>query len=155
MTLLKRFSVMLVNYYKRLVISKHNLPIKSVICLITISFFLPGYLAAVRRTASYQSVWSKTINKLPVEPSSELSFAAMRQTGCDTVDFVTSRKDFAVGASPRSVAMGDLNGDSKLDLVSANEGENTLSVLLGVGDGTFGAKTDFEGQGNSSFVLMG
>ena len=32
--------------------------------------------------------------------------------------------------------MGDFNGDSKLDLAVANERDNTLSVLLGNGDGT-------------------
>jgi len=36
-----------------------------------------------------------------------------------------------------SVAVKDLNGDGKLDLVVANAGSNTLGVLLGDGDGTF------------------
>ena len=44
---------------------------------------------------------------------------------------------------PDSVAIGDLNGDGKPDLAVANEGSSTVSVLLGNGDGTFGAKTDF------------
>ena len=35
----------------------------------------------------------------------------------------------------------DLNGDGKLDLAGA--GANVVSVMLGNGDGTFGAKTDF------------
>ena len=33
--------------------------------------------------------------------------------------------------------MGDFNGDGKLDLAVANYGSNTVSVLLGNGDGTF------------------
>ena len=41
------------------------------------------------------------------------------------------------------MAIGDLNGDGKPDLAVANYGSNTVSVLLGNGDGTFGAKTDF------------
>ena len=35
----------------------------------------------------------------------------------------------------------DLNGDGKVDLAGSNA--NVVSVMLGNGDGTFGAKTDF------------
>ncbi|MGA2344606.1 MAG: FG-GAP-like repeat-containing protein [Candidatus Sulfotelmatobacter sp.] len=42
-----------------------------------------------------------------------------------------------VGNGPYAVAVADLNGDGKLDLVTANFGDNTLSILLGNGDGTF------------------
>src|SRR5205823_5392127 len=45
------------------------------------------------------------------------------------------------------VAIGDLNGDGKPDLAVANLYPSTVSVLLGNGDGTFGAKTDFDGGG--------
>jgi FG-GAP-like repeat/Putative Ig domain len=42
-----------------------------------------------------------------------------------------------VGNSPDAIAVGDLNGDGKLDLAIANYGGNTLTILLGNGDGTF------------------
>ena len=44
--------------------------------------------------------------------------------------------------NPNSVTTGDFNGDGKTDLATANYGSNTVSVLLGTGTGTFGAKTD-------------
>jgi ankyrin repeat protein len=47
------------------------------------------------------------------------------------------RSDYAVGSSPHWVSTGDLNGDGKLDLVTANRYGNRVSVLLGNGDGTF------------------
>src|SRR5437660_6179093 len=40
-----------------------------------------------------------------------------------------------------NVAIGDLNGDEKLDLVAANIFDNSVAVLLGNGDGTFGTAT--------------
>ncbi|MGW7328200.1 FG-GAP-like repeat-containing protein [Streptomyces sp. NPDC054840] len=53
------------------------------------------------------------------------------------------KADYPTGTLPYSVAMGDFNGDGKPDLAIANYGDNSVSVLLGVGDGTFGPKTDF------------
>jgi len=41
------------------------------------------------------------------------------------------------------VAIGDLNVDGKPDLAVANSVSNTVSVLLGNGDGTLGANTEF------------
>jgi hypothetical protein len=41
------------------------------------------------------------------------------------------------GPSPSSVAVGDFNNDGKSDYAIANAGDNTVSVLLGNGDGTF------------------
>jgi hypothetical protein len=46
-----------------------------------------------------------------------------------------------VGFHPASVAAGDLNLDGKLDLAVANNGSNTISVLLGNGDGSFASVT--------------
>ncbi len=51
--------------------------------------------------------------------------------------------NYAVGNSPAFVATGDLRGTSVNDLIIANSADNTLSVLLGNGDGTFGAQTTF------------
>ena len=51
--------------------------------------------------------------------------------------------NYTVGSSPHSCALGDLNGDGKQDIAVVNNSSNNISVLLGVGDGTFGAKTDY------------
>jgi len=51
--------------------------------------------------------------------------------------------DLATNPAPDSVAVGDFNGDGKLDLAVAAEGNFTVSVLLGNGDGTFQAHVDY------------
>src|SRR6266852_2860168 len=50
---------------------------------------------------------------------------------------------FATGSTPTSVAIGDFNGDGKLDLAVANANSANVSVLLGNGDGSFQAQTTF------------
>ena len=52
--------------------------------------------------------------------------------------------DFAVGISPESVAIGDLNGDNNRDLAVANYDSDTVSVLLGDGTGSFGPRSSFD-----------
>ena len=44
---------------------------------------------------------------------------------------------FAVGGGPHAVAAADVNGDGKTDLIVAYDGNNSVSVLLGNGNGTF------------------
>jgi hypothetical protein len=44
---------------------------------------------------------------------------------------------YSAGLGPAALAVGDFNGDGKLDLAVANPGANSVSFLLGNGDGTF------------------
>jgi VCBS repeat-containing protein len=48
-----------------------------------------------------------------------------------------SAKDSPVGALPKSVAVGDFDGDSDADLAVANLGWNSVTVLIGDGKGGF------------------
>src|SRR5438132_6270618 len=54
-----------------------------------------------------------------------------------------AKQDFGTGSAPKSIAVADLNGDGKLDLVSTNFTGNGVTVLLGNGDGTFAAQSNF------------
>jgi FG-GAP-like repeat/Abnormal spindle-like microcephaly-assoc'd, ASPM-SPD-2-Hydin len=51
--------------------------------------------------------------------------------------------EYRTGLYPSSVIARDFNGDGKLDLASANTGDQTVSILLGKGDGTFQTDVDY------------
>jgi hypothetical protein len=63
--------------------------------------------------------------------------------------------DYAVGDMPRSVIVGDFRGDGHLDLAVANIGSDTVSVLLGNGDGTFQDAVDYPVGSQPHFVVAG
>jgi hypothetical protein len=62
---------------------------------------------------------------------------------------------FDVSRSPASVAVRDLNGDGHPDLVASVYNSDAVSVLLGNGDGTLGARTDFATGRNPQTVAIG
>jgi hypothetical protein len=80
-----------------------------------------------------------------------------------------SGSPIAVGTNPRSVAVGDFNGDGKMDLAVANVSSDNVTVLLGNGAGGFTAASgspfavggfaefvtaaDFNGDGLQDFAV--
>src|SRR5207249_2695416 len=68
-----------------------------------------------------------------------------------------SPSNYSVGNFPRSVAVGDFNGDGKPDLAVINSawfgGPSTLAVLLGRGDGTFQSSVN-TAAGTSQVVVV-
>jgi hypothetical protein len=81
------------------------------------------------------------------------------KTAITATDF-QAKVDFTAGTQPRSVAVGDLDGDGKPELVVANGGLNTVSVYRNtsssgsIGAGSFAAKVDFTtGSGPISVAL--
>ncbi len=69
--------------------------------------------------------------------------------------FAASYLGIDAGLSPRCVAIGDWNGDGTPDLAVVNVDGNTLTVLLGNGDGSFGARNDYETGEWPCSVAMG
>ena len=76
--------------------------------------------------------------------------------GTGTSSLFGTATNFGVGISPRSVAVGDFNGDTVLDLAVANQLSNNVSILLGTGTGSlFGTATNFEVGIGPRFVAVG
>ena len=73
--------------------------------------------------SSWPSQAKGKVTVIPVGYSGEPSFGAVTE--------------YLVGSFPESVATGDFNGDGIEDIVAANYGESTISLLIGNADETF------------------
>ena len=62
-------------------------------------------------------------------------------------------RNYGTGPDPESVAIGDLNGDGKADLATANNG--SVSVLLNEGDGRFEPKRSYVTGERSGSIVVG
>ena len=68
-------------------------------------------------------------------PPATLQSTAIPAGSQPTIPFAASSPiSFDVGIDPRGIAVAELNDDSRMDVVVANSGDETLTILLGTGD---------------------
>jgi hypothetical protein len=87
-------------------------------------------------------------------PLAILALALVPATALASTVF-NPKTDHSCGANPYALAVGDLNGDGKRDIVTANQVGNNISVLLGTGTGTFGVATDIPVGNHPLSVALG
>lgn len=97
------------------------------------------------------TAWVKVVN--PSGISISTSNVAFLEITRPTSSVALSTSYVPSGSSPDSVAVGDFNGDGKLDLAIANGGSNNVSVLIGNGDGTFKAPLNSGVSGPGSLAV--
>jgi hypothetical protein len=73
-------------------------------------------------------------------------------SGNATGTFAT-KVDFPAGTAPASIAVADFNVDGRLDLVVADQTDNAISILLGLGNGLFGQNFEIPVQTNPVSVV--
>lgn len=76
--------------------------------------------------------------------------AAQAQT---PATFATATAYGTGGSNPISIAVADVNGDGKSDLFTAHNGNGTVGVLLGNGNGTFAAAVAY-GTGSNNPISI-
>jgi type II secretory pathway component GspD/PulD (secretin) len=59
-----------------------------------------------------------------------------------------TKVDFPAGTAPASIAVADYNVDGRLDLAVADQTDNAISILLGLGNGLFGPNFEIPVQTN-------
>jgi Flp pilus assembly secretin CpaC len=79
---------------------------------------------------------------------STVSILLGNKTGGKQDGTFAAKVDYPVGVDPTAITTADFNGDGSVDLAVANHatgsgGDGSVSVLLGKGDGTFGAQSTF------------
>jgi len=91
------------------------------------------------------------------------SVSVFRNTGISgsiTSGSFAARVDFTTGANPYDIAIGDIDGDGKLDLAVTNYTDNTVSILRNTSNpgaiyaGSFAAKVDFSTGNNPYSVVL-
>src|SRR5213082_390700 len=73
---------------------------------------------------------------------------------CNPVHFAAAT-NVAAGTGPYASTVGDFNGDGKQDLAVTNVTTNSVSILLGNGNGTFGAPATFPVGSTPTSVAVG
>ena len=68
---------------------------------------------------------------------------------------LSNPNNYSVGSSPGEVVEADVNGDGKLDLVVLNTGDQSISILLGNGDGTFRPAISQPIGSSGKFIAVG
>ena len=91
----------------------------------------------------WRVIWISGLLTLPIRPGTAAA------EGC--VNFGTTQHP--AGSGPLSVALGDFNGDGKLDLAVGNASSGELSVLLGTGTGSFGPPMNLSAWGPTSIAV--
>src|SRR6185437_657583 len=74
-----------------------------------------------------------------------------------TASSFAARQDFSGGTEMRGLAVGDLNHDGRLEIVSANSGDNRVSVFenqSSPGNIVFAARVDLDAASNPFGVAV-
>lgn len=88
-------------------------------------------------------------------------FQNTSSSGSITSSSFASNIDFSVGSIPRGLALGDLDGDGKVDILASNWSSGSISLLKNtsssgtISSSSFAATVDYTAGANPRSIVMG
>jgi hypothetical protein len=107
------------------------------------TFVSPTQLQAAILSSDVASAGTAQLVVTSPAPGGGISNPQAFQITNPTTSVWLGRSDIAVGTDPRGVAIADFNNDRKADVAVVDRASNTVSILLGNGDGTFAAAANY------------
>ena len=122
-----------------------------------------NYVSATRLTASVPDTFVAAVglgavtvfNPRPGGGPSNLIYVPVEALESSTVFPSSPNSTIGTGTTPQGLVTGDFNGDGKIDLAVANNGDSTVSILLGNGDGTFTAQPAVAAGSGANWIAVG
>jgi hypothetical protein len=102
-----------------------------------------GKLTAIILASDIATAGTRVVTAVNPAPGGGTSFPAGFDVIRPNPTLAFNKTDFAVGRGPEFIAMGDFNGDGKVDFAVPNNTDGTVSILLGNRDGTFRAQATY------------
>jgi hypothetical protein len=119
----------------------------------TLSCLATGdYMQMAAVDAIAHPFWSDTRNGRNQIFTAAIDEAVIAQTVPPPTQFRPA-VNYGAGTTPTGLVVGDFNRDGKPDIATVNSGSNTVSILLGNGDGTFQSSASVSTGALSSCVL--
>ena len=100
--------------------------------------FRPGETISTTVTTAATSTGGATLTAGQVHQF----ITAVGGTGRGNFVAPTTNANVSTGARPLDIAMGDVDGDGDLDMLTANSSASTVSLRLNTGSGVFGGSTE-------------
>jgi hypothetical protein len=107
------------------------------------TFVSTSQLTATIPASDIASAGTASVSVVNPSPGGGTSNVVFLPITSPTSSVSLNRSDYATGSTPNSAATADFNGDGNLDLSVTNYTGNTVSILIGNGDGSFQPRVDY------------